>query len=116
MFKIEGNKISMNRGDQASIQLTNESGFSVGDKIKFSIVQQNNYGNVKFQKTYTVDEDSTDFVITLDPDDTRFGNLIRTGFETYWYELELNGCDTVVGYDGEGPKEFILYPEAPGEE
>ena len=29
----------------------------------------------------------------------------------YWYEIELNNENTVIGYDNNGPKLFVLYPE-----
>jgi hypothetical protein len=31
---------------------------------------------------------------------------------TYWYEIEYNGINTLTGFDTEGAKEFVLYPEA----
>jgi hypothetical protein len=29
----------------------------------------------------------------------------------YWYEIQLNYYQTIVGYDESGPKLFMLYPE-----
>lgn len=29
----------------------------------------------------------------------------------YWYEIELNGDSTIIGYDNDGAKKLILYPE-----
>jgi hypothetical protein len=50
--------------------------------------------------------------MVLLPEETRLGPVIRTGTVTYWYEIEYNGMNTLVGYFTDGPKEFILYPEA----
>ena len=54
--------ISINRGDRGTIKLINtHENFKVGDKIKFSIIEKDNYSNVIFQKTYTVIEESKEF-------------------------------------------------------
>jgi hypothetical protein len=37
-------------------------------------------------------------------------------FLRFWYEVELNGSDTIIGYDLDGPKQLILYPEVPKED
>ena len=29
----------------------------------------------------------------------------------FWYEVELNDNDTILGYDKQGPKRMIVYPE-----
>ena len=43
--------ISINRGSRGSIKLRNTNGnFKVGDKIKFSIVDKDNYNDLIFQK------------------------------------------------------------------
>lgn len=115
MFKIENKNIYLNRGDQVSIKLVSDKTFEVGDIIKFSVVKENNYGSVVFQKEYQVEEESNEFTLTLYSEDTKIGNLIRNNSVTYWYEIELNGIDTLIGYDSNGPKLFVLYPEAPEE-
>ena len=51
--------------------------------------------------------------ITLDPSDTRsFCESFKNGQKTFWYEIELNEEITLIGYDKDGPKLLILYPEA----
>lgn len=108
--------ISVNRGDRGTVRLINRKGnFKIGDKFKFSIVDEKNYKNVIFQKTYTVVEESPEFYLTLTSDDTRIGDVISTK-ETYWYEIEYNGDNTLVGYDKTKGKKFILFPEAPNKE
>lgn len=116
MFKIDSdNNIYLNRGDQISIKLVSDKLFEIGDVLKFSVVKEGNYGIVAFQKEFIVDEESDEYTITLFSQDTKIGNIIKDGEVTYWYEIELNGRDTLIGYDDKGPKLFVLYPEAPQE-
>lgn len=110
----ETKTISMNRGDRATIKIKAKEGknFAVDDKIKFSIVDKGDYDIVKFQKVYTVLEESDTFFLTLIPDDTRFDEIVSAKKE-YWYEIEYNGEYTAIGYDEDKAKKFILFPEAP---
>lgn len=46
-------------------------------------------------------------------DETKIGEYISKPKE-YWYEIELNPetyPQTIIGYDEDGPKVLILYPE-----
>lgn len=119
MIKIDNltKTISMNRGDKVTIKVTakDDETFNVGDRIKFSIVEKNNYNNVLFQKKYIVTEESSEYFLTLLPDDTRFADIISAAKE-YWYEIEYNDEFTLIGYDPAKAKKFILYPEAPDKE
>lgn len=117
MFKIDSDKnIEINRGDTGTIKIINNNGiFSIGDKLKFSIVEKNNYENVIFQKEFAVTQNSNEISITLTSDDTRIGKIINKKCE-YWYEIEYNGNQTIVGHDEAGAKKFILYPEASNKE
>ena len=114
MFKIDTDKnIEINRGDKAVIKLINKNGlFYVGDKLKFTIVEKNDYNNIIFQKEYEVTEDSDTAYITLSSSDTRIGDVISEKKE-FWYEIDYNDEQTIVGYDDNKAKKFILYPEAP---
>ncbi len=116
-MRINENKsIEINRGDAGTIKLTNKNGnFNVGDIIKFSIVEKKKYNNLIFQKEYTVAESSATFYLSLTSEDTKIGDIISKPV-TYWYEIEYNGNQTLIGYDDSGAKEFILYPEAPEKE
>lgn len=117
MFKMDGKDMYLNRGDNIIIKLTNKkSNFKVGDYITFSIVKENDYTTLYFQKRYDITEESETFSIVLEPDDTRFIDLFKTGSKTFWYEIELNGAETLIGYDTDGGKKFVLYPEAPKKE
>lgn len=116
-MKINTDKsIEINRGDACTIILTNKTGnFNIDDVIKFSIVEKKNYENVVLQKTYTVTEETDKAYITLSSEDTKIVDIISKPV-TFWYEIEYNGNQTIIGYDDLGAKEFILYPEAPNKE
>lgn len=117
MFRIDSDKnIEINRGDAGTIKLTNNDGnFSVGDLIKFSVVEKGNYKNVVLQKEIEIESASSIAYITLNPNDTRIGDVISKAM-TYWYEIEYNGNQTLIGYDSNKAKKFIIYPEAPNRE
>ena len=106
-------EIQVNRGDRGTIRLTANTGsFKVGDKLLFSIVERQNYNNVVFQKEYTVLTEGTTFDITLTKQDTTIGGIISNKVE-YWYEIQYNGDQTIIGFDAKRAKKFILLPEAP---
>ena len=48
--------------------------------------------------------------IPLTSEDTKIGDYINDKTK-YWWEVELNGEQTLIGYDEDGPKIFMLYPE-----
>ena len=117
MQKIDGTTIKVNRGDMLSLTLSikTDSGtdyqFQLSDKIVFSIYAKNKMSDKAiYLKEITVGEVSTSVNITLSSEDTKLGDLIDKPVE-YWYEIELNDQHTVIGYDDEGPKLFMLYPE-----
>lgn len=113
-MKINDDKeIEINRGDRGTIKLIRKnSTFKAGDRLVFSIVEKNNYSNVVLQKEYLVTEESNFAYITLTKEDTTIGDVISKK-KVYWYEIEYNGELTTIGFDGDGAKKFILYPEAP---
>lgn len=114
-FNKEDKTIEINRGSEGTLRIKNTKGsFSIGDKLKFSIVEVDNYKNVFFQKEYEITEESEYAHIILEPDDTRFVDVISEE-QTYWYEIELNDRIPLIAYDKEKGKKFILYPEAPNQ-
>ena len=109
----EDKSIHLNRGDQLILWLTNsDSVFQASDTFKFSIMKKGDSNTVYLQKTFTVEEETDSFQIILTPEETRIGDPIRSGSRTYWYEIEYNGVDTLIGGGPDGGKEFVLYPEA----
>ena len=104
--------IAINRGSRGTIKLINSKGkFKVGDKFRFSIVEKNDYDNVIFQKEYTVTEESNVAYITLTKEDTTIGDVISKQ-KQYNYEIKYNDDVTLLGYNDDGGKIFILYPNA----
>ena len=106
MFRVRNKNIYLNRGDAITLQLVNNEGkFEAGDTIKFYVCANGDYTNILFEKEFTVEE-------TSNSAETRIGDAFKDGSVTYWYEIELNGDTTLIGYDDEGAKKFVLYPEA----
>lgn len=115
MYRIKNKTIFLNRGDKITIHLVNNNdNFRIGDYLTFYICQEGNYENVLFQKRFDIEENIDVVDMKLTSEETRIGEPIKSGYRTYWYEIELNGDTTLVGYDNKGPKLFILYPEAIG--
>lgn len=120
MFKIEGDTIHLTRGDAASIGITIEQDeettyeFQIGDVIRFSIYEKGNYNNVKLRKDIEVTQITEEVELELISEETKLDDIINK-IKTYWYEIELNpdtdNTQTIIGYDEDGAKLFILYPE-----
>ena len=52
-----------------------------------------------------------DIVLTSDETKT-ICPAFDTGYKTFWYEIEYNGSITLIGYDDNGAKLLVIYPEA----
>lgn len=119
MFKIENNTIHITRGDAITIEVKAKSGneyyvFKTSDVIRLNIFKTKDCSDVLFTKDYNVESESASVDISLNSEETAIGELINKP-KKYWYELILNpglNEQTIVGYDMDGPKEIILYPEA----
>lgn len=119
MFKIENNTIHITRGDAITIEVKAKSDnehyvFKTSDVIRLNIFKTKDCSDVLFTKDYNVESESTSVDISLNSEETTIGELINKP-KKYWYELILNpglNEQTIVGYDMDGPKEIILYPEA----
>lgn len=117
MIEIEDKTIRLSRGDAATIKLTiplskaeiENYKFKIGDKIRFRVFEKKDYNNVVLDKKIIVDEESTEIDICISEEDSTIGETINKP-QTYWYEISLNESQTIVGYDEDGPAEFILYP------
>lgn len=117
MQKIDGTTIKLNRGDILSFALSIEKDdqtlytFQEGDKVTFSIYRKNKMNEeALLLKEVNATPNETILTIQCTSEETRIGDLINKPIE-YWYEIELNGDITVLGYDDEGAKKLILYPE-----
>lgn len=117
MQKMIGTTINVNRGDELNLNLTLDldSGepytFEEGDKIVFSIYKKGDMsGNAVLVKEIDATPNETSIDISLTSQETKIGEMINKPVE-YWYEIELNGRYTVIGYDDKGAKIFKLFPE-----
>lgn len=115
--KIDGTTIKINRGDKLefSLSIENDEGtqytFQQGDKIVFSIYNKNKMNDkAVLLKEVEATPNTTSLTIECTSEETKIGDLINKQVE-YWYEIELNNEYTILGYDEEGAKKLILFPE-----
>lgn len=121
MFEIkEDMSIAVTRGDICFFDLsavTSEGipfSFVEGDILRLKISTKKNCEDVVLVKDYTIESDCESIVLSLTGKDTKIGPVISKPV-TYWYEICLNpetNPQTLVGYDEEGAKVFLLLPEA----
>lgn len=112
MFNIENNKLCFTRGDVVTFNLSIDGYvFKPEDKIAFRIYNKGKLNMKPLSETIvTIEESSAMAKIILSSAATRIGDIINKPVE-YWYEVELNDSQTVIGYDDQGPKIIVLYPE-----
>ena len=117
MQKIDGSVIRLNRGDELNLTLTLKYSngdaytFEEGDRIIFSVYAKKKMdGNALMFKEIVVESASASIDIDFTSSETKIGGYINKPVE-HWYEVELNGKYTVIGYDENGPKVLMLYPE-----
>ena len=91
--------------------------FQPEDKISFVVFEQKGYTKEEIlRKDFTISElgynvPTTTPELILTSEDTKIFPLLDKG-KTYWYDLVLNDNTTMLGYDDEGAKQLIIYPEA----
>lgn len=118
MFKIVGHTISLTRGDSCTISLkvsrkeSNEDTiFKPGDIVEMNIYNKKALDQEPLMTKEVEILENTNIVdISLDSSDTKIGEMSNKPIE-YWYEIQLNREQTIIGYDESGPKVFMLYPE-----
>lgn len=119
MFKIiNKNQILINRGDIGIIDLTipiskeENYEFEQGDVITFAVYKTNSYQKdpIIYKEVIVEEDGQTTVTIELDSEDTKVGPVINMPVQ-YWYEIQLNKEQTILGFDDKGPKMFILFPE-----
>lgn len=116
MFYIENNTIHLTRGDKAVINFSIENyTFENGDIVKFLIYYKYGLNSEPILKKEINVKQATDNVdIILNTEDTKIGKISNEPIE-YWYEIEFNKGQTVIGYDKNGAKIFKLYPKGGNE-
>lgn len=120
MIKIDEKKaIHLTRGDAVTIVITaqNDDGsdyeFQKGDILRLKVMSKKNVEEIVLTKDVVIDSNKKNVDFELTSDETRIGEYINKPI-IYWYEIELNpnnNSTTIIGYDEEGAKQFILYPE-----
>lgn len=95
--------------------------FQLTDKIAFVVHKSKGYTKDEiFRVEKTLAEmgyrEPTQYPeIQLTETDTKKFDLLNKG-KTYWYDIVLNDTTTMLGYDEDGGKRIIVYPEAEEEE
>lgn len=115
MFLIdqETKQISCNKRNAFSFFFTleNEALFKANDFIEFKVYRKKEMDKEPLiYKTLTITEPTDTIEITLTTDDTDMKDVENKPIE-YWYEIELNNDNTLIGYDENGPKIFQVYPK-----
>ena len=94
--------------------------FQLDDKITFVVMNKKGYTAEEIlRKEYTLRdigyENPAEVVdLPLTEEDMKVFPLSNKR-QTYWYDLVLNDTTTMLGFDNEGAKQIIIYPES-GEE
>lgn len=123
MFTIDTDKtISVTRGDSGSFVVPVNYAFQESDVLRLKVFRKKTCEDVVLQRDFKLDGtceavtiDGTTTSLFLTEEETRkISTKIISKPVDYWYEIELNpesNPQTIVGYDGDGPKIFRLYPE-----
>ena len=119
MFKIDADTkiIHCTRGDKGIIELkvplndTEFYKFQQDDIITLGVYTAKKMNEEPLiYKEITVENEADSVDIGLTSEDTKIGELINKKVD-YWYEIELNHEQTLIGYDEDEAKIFRLYPE-----
>ena len=115
-MEIKDKEIHINRGDRLlfGFSIDNKGTdyiFQEGDRLKFSIYEKKGMDKPPvLQKEIIPIVGLTSVDIDIPGSEMKIGELTNKPIE-YWYEIELNDEETIIGYDEDGAKRLILYPE-----
>ena len=132
MIAIEGTTIHLTRGDATqdkynklafnfpifNFETKQEENYKFKPDDKITFVAMNKKGYTKeeiLRKEYTLREigytaETEIAELPLTEEETKSFPLTDKP-QTYWYDLILNDTTTILGFDNEGAKEIIVYPE-----
>lgn len=111
--------IHLTRGDHAILDITSEGDdggvhkFEIGDVVCLKVMKATDYKDVVLQKQIEIKEETEVATVELTSEQTKIGP-VHYKAQKYHYEVELNRggkVHTLVGYDKNGPKLLMLYPE-----
>lgn len=121
MFKIDGNKtIHINRGDMGRLTVnidTGGPGYALGPDsfARLSVYAAGDYTDLKFVREVYPGQVTNTVIFDIQPEDTKDNIEATNAPQTFWYEIEIDpiydNAQTLVGYDTNGPKLFVVYPE-----
>jgi len=111
-------KMSFNRGDKVSFTFSalDANGdpytFLTSDVLTMNVITPKKYTDgVVFTKDFTISVEGVNQVLELTALETKsMCNMINEPL-TLWYEIVLNDDETLVGYDADGAKLAVIYPE-----
>lgn len=130
MVAIEDNTIHITRGDVTTGELNRlafylpvydgkkEENYEIKptDKISFVVFSKKGYTKKEiFRLEYTLEE--LGYTEPTEVAEIPLTEELTTKFPltnkraTYWYDIALNDTLTVLGFDNEGAKKIIVYPE-----
>ena len=126
MFRIDtDNSIYVTRGDAVLFGVkakkfgTDEPyTFMPGDLVRIKVYKKKKASEVVLEKDFPVTEVTQTVQIFLSSEETKIGDVISKPV-VYWYEVELNPTSdpqTIIGYDEDGAKVFMLFPEGADKE
>lgn len=124
MYKInEDLSIYVTRGDIVLMNVTAEFNdkpytFQPGELVRIKVYKKKKASEVVLEKDFPITAYTQKVQIYLSGDDTKIGEVISKPV-TYWYEVELNPLNepqTIIGYDEDGAKVFMLFPEGADKE
>ena len=112
MFEIKDDVIHVTRASTGVIEFEIPGyTFKAGDTIELRIYERAGLNELPLKtKEITVKEDAYTLDIELTCEDTDIGKPDNKVVE-YWYEIELNDEQTILGYDEKGAKVLKLYPK-----
>ena len=112
MFEVENNVIHVSRATKGVITLGIPGYvFNVGDTIELRIYKKKGLDELPVKNIEKTVEEAGEYIdIVLTCEDTDIGEPVNKMVE-YWYEIELNDEETVIGFDKDGAKVLNLYPK-----
>ena len=112
MFDIQGSTIKVTRTDEMAFDIELIEGkFRADDVIRFAVYKAGGLNlNPILEKTINVQQDTDTITIELTGQDTTIGK--PTNHElTYWYQVDINDKQTILGFENKTAPEFIIMPK-----
>lgn len=118
MIKVDADKtIRVSRGDGFSLNVSANGGeyeFQLNDVVRLRVYNKKGYEDEPLlDVSKTVTDETTSVTLNVTKEQNVFSGDINKPM-TYWYEISLNEDTTIIGYDEDGAKLFIVYPAEEG--